>query len=245
MYVILTIACKTIANPNHVPGSHLFNTSGAGKTCLSLNGLCHHWGLYISCQSKANTASGSQDFEAATEILMSVSTWNQSQDSSGIQKNTAAADHVFAMLLCVCIFILRKFLGHLPPGTDPVMAQRQWVLLQAMARCLLLSSSDIFAMVLWSIHEADTEDMLDIVCTTLRDCYTKTHLFPKVGSSGQPFFIMIDKAQVAADHLWNFFCSSKTGPTFALFSTSCMGFFNILGSSLELSSLGPDCQWRW
>ena len=29
--------------------SQLFNTSGSGKTRLSLDGLCHHWGLYISC----------------------------------------------------------------------------------------------------------------------------------------------------------------------------------------------------
>ncbi|KAF8241169.1 hypothetical protein L208DRAFT_1383632, partial [Tricholoma matsutake] len=29
---------------------HLFAASGSGKTRLSLEGLCHHWGFYISCR---------------------------------------------------------------------------------------------------------------------------------------------------------------------------------------------------
>jgi hypothetical protein len=209
----LNIACKTIANPNHVPGSQLFNTSGAGKTRVSLDGLCHHWGLYISCKSNAKTASGSRDFEAATNILTSMSTWNQSQDLCGIQKNAAAADHTFAMLLCARIFILGKFVGHLPLGTDPVTARRRWVLLQVMPRCLRSYFSDIFTVVFRSIRAADTKHMLDIARVTLRDCYTKTHLFPKVGSNGQPFFgqpffVVIDEAQVAADNLSSFSRSS-------------------------------------
>ena len=55
--------------------SHLFNVSGSGKTRLSLDDLCSHWGLYISCKTLESAASGSNDFIVATEMLQSMSSW--------------------------------------------------------------------------------------------------------------------------------------------------------------------------
>jgi hypothetical protein len=46
-----------------VPHRHLYNTSGSGKTRLSLDGLCHNWGFHITCRNGdcADTI-GSLDF---------------------------------------------------------------------------------------------------------------------------------------------------------------------------------------
>jgi hypothetical protein len=67
MYVVLTLLSTTILNL--LLTSHLFNTSGSGKTCLALDGLCHHWGFYFSCQRKLDSVSGgSGNFEETIRV---------------------------------------------------------------------------------------------------------------------------------------------------------------------------------
>jgi hypothetical protein len=90
--------------------AHLFGVSGSGKTRLALEGLCHNWGFYISCQSNPMLrASGSRDFEAATTISTSMSTWNQGMSAVDISNNETAADRVFYVLVsssfCVLFFM--------------------------------------------------------------------------------------------------------------------------------------------
>ncbi|KAF8512673.1 hypothetical protein BU17DRAFT_96067 [Hysterangium stoloniferum] len=162
---------------------HLFGVSGSGKTRLALEGLCLNWGLYISCKSTRGPASGSKDFQVATEdILPTISTWH-TEETDEHKENAKAADRVFAMLLCARIFILKQFVQHVPVNTD--------------------------ATVLETLRPADTEIMRDIISSTLRELKTKRKdLFPD--GPHTPLFVVIDEAQVAADRLKEYF-RSNTG----------------------------------
>jgi hypothetical protein len=213
VFVALDLASVTIVNINLAPCRHLFSPSGAGKTRLSLDGLCSNWGFYFSCQSKANCVSGSSDFEAATDILVSMSSWNLGTEDKHIYINKIATDRVFAMLLCARVFVLKRFMDYLPASTDVGVARRRWVLLQVMPPCLVTTTLDIFTVLVQSLRSADTDDMLNFVITTLRNLHSRKDLFPVAErvNNTTPLFVVIDEAQVAADKLSEHFRSTTTG----------------------------------
>jgi hypothetical protein len=87
--------------------SHLFGVSGSAKRRLSLDGLCHNWGLYISCRATKRSASGSNDFAEVTLMIQNMSAGRTREANS--ERAGAAANHAFAMLLCARIFVLKQF----------------------------------------------------------------------------------------------------------------------------------------
>jgi len=212
VFVALDLAGVTIINPNLAPYRHLFSPSGAGKTRLSLDGLCFNWGFYFSCQS-TNRVSGSRDFEVATDILVSMSSWNLGTKEEHILKNKIAADRVFAMVFCARVFVLKRLMDSLPTGTDVWVARRRWVLLQVMPPPHSSSTLDIFAVLVQSLRSADTDDMLTFVRTTLKSLYSREDLFPVAEKVENitPLFVVIDEAQVAADKLQDYFRSTTPG----------------------------------
>ncbi|KAF8521957.1 hypothetical protein BU17DRAFT_64682 [Hysterangium stoloniferum] len=172
---------------------HLFGVSGSGKTRLALEGLCLNWGLYISCISTRGSASGSKDFEVATEEMLptlgtlpSLSFWS------------GATDRVSAMLLCARIFILKQFVQHIPVNTDATLARRRWVLAQVLPPHLDFWGDDLFVRVLRTLQHAD---MQIIELKTKRK-----DLFPDGRDTS--LFVVIDEVQVAADNLKEY---SNTG----------------------------------
>ena len=198
-----------IINSNLALSSHLFGVSGSGKTRLSLDGLCQNWGLYITCRTRRGPASGSDDFNVATEMLSSMSTWHQGTNSADMSKNGEAAHRAFAMLLCARVFILKQLVQHLPVGTDVTVARRRWVLAQAVPPRLAFEDDDLFVTLLRDLRRGDTKTLLRITRSTMCDLTTKRlDLFP-VGSN-TPLFVVIDEAQVAADHLKFFRSRSGT-----------------------------------
>jgi hypothetical protein len=185
-----------IVNSDLSPCSHLFGVSGAGKTRLSLDGLCHNWGFYISCRSGRGPACGSDDFTVATEILTSMSTTDISTN----------ADRVFAMLLCARIFIFRRFMQQIPSSAGVTTARRRWVLAQVLPPRLNHEDDDLFVKVLRSLRHADTEIMLKMARGTLREITAKRRdFFPAGATETLRLFVVIDEAQVAADHLSAYF----------------------------------------
>jgi hypothetical protein len=93
------------------PRRHLFAPSGAGRTHLTLDGLCSHWGFYISCKGNEASLSGSSAFDKATSRMMiAMSTWNKGTGNSLYENNYASACRVFFMLLCVRVFVMKKLL---------------------------------------------------------------------------------------------------------------------------------------
>jgi hypothetical protein len=195
MSVALCPACMAVANHAR---SFLFNTSGAGKTRLSLEGLCHHWGIYLTCQSGQKSATfGSSDFRVAIETLTDIGTWDSTDQN--VTNSAATADRVFAMLLCARVFVFKQLLDRIPLQTDVRAARRRWVLLQSLPGCYRLGG-DIFAEVLRSLRQADTRIMRALIRNTLEALTVERRdLFPSDACSNEPLFLVVDEAQVAAD----------------------------------------------
>jgi len=163
--------------------SHLYAVSGSGKTRICLEGLCHRWGLYISCRgASSDRAAGSHDFTVATELMTTMSTWGSSKQNH---------DAAFAMLICARIFVLKCLLEKLPLDTDMETARRRWVLVQALLPIDI--ATDIFAAVLKSLRAAVKTDLLDFTESMLKDMEILEHdVLP---------FVVVDEAQVAAEYL--------------------------------------------
>jgi hypothetical protein len=174
--------------------SFLFNTSGSGKTKLTLDGLCHHWGIYITCRPGTSAAIGSNDFKVATRILTEFSTWDP--NNQNFRDNAAAADRAFAMLLCARVFVFKQFLDRIPLHTNAKAARRRWVLLQTLPG-RIWPGDDIFSEVLEALRPADTNIMRGLVRTMLRAAI-REDLFPTGPRSNPSLFLVIDEAQVAA-----------------------------------------------
>ncbi|KAF8344443.1 hypothetical protein F5887DRAFT_1204973 [Amanita rubescens] len=150
---------------------HLFNVSGSGKTRLSLDGLCSHWGLYISCRTRG-TASGSDDLQQAMEMLQTMST-------PDLSNNTSPAQRILAMLLCARFFIFKQLVQHFPVNTKVTDG----------------GDGDLFVRVFQGLRDAETHIMLDIIRSSLRDIRTgRKDLFPM--ESKTPLFVVIDDTQV-------------------------------------------------
>lgn len=135
-------------------------------------------------------------------LLLSMSTSRSHLISDqDLSNNVAAAECVFAMLLCARIFILKRLVQNIPIHTDAAVARRRWVLAQVLPPCL---EDDIFVTVLKAIRNADTPVLLAIVRDTLEDlALTRKDLFPS-----KHLFVVIDEAQVAAGNLHNYFRSN-------------------------------------
>jgi hypothetical protein len=193
-----------MTNANFAWCSHLFAVSGSGKTRRTLEGLCHNWGFYISCQVGSDVSqkqtTGSRDFESVTELMKSMSRRDGTGEAD-ITKNVAVADRAFAMLICARVFVLKHLLKNLPINTDATEARRRWVLAQVLPPSLQYDKDDLFTVVVRSLRSADTTDMLKLARTMLRGM---AHI---VGG----LFAVVDEAQVAAVYLKDSFRSLTTG----------------------------------
>jgi len=139
--------------------------------------------------------------------LQNISTWNQAPNANCIKLNAAAADRVFAMLLCARFIVLKQFLDQIPSETHPATARRRWVLVQALPPIHTYGGYDIFVEILRSLRYADTEVMRTIARATFRDIGEKhSRLLPD-----KHLFAVIDEAQEAANILKDCF-PSTTNP---------------------------------
>ena len=170
--------------------SFLFNSSGSGKTKLILDGLCDHWGIYITCQPGKFAAIGSNDFKVATRILADLSTWDPNNQK--FRDNPTEADRAFTMLLCARVFVFKQFLDRIPLQTDARTARRRWLLLQTLPG-RILPGEDIFAEVLKALRPTCTFTMQRHILAMLTAAITED-LFPTHPPS---IFLVIDEAQVA------------------------------------------------
>lgn len=183
--------------------SHLFNTSGAGKTRISLDGLCQNWGLYFSCQSRPDFPSGSNDFQDATKILTEMKGWGNNSN-----ENSNAARHVFAMMYCVRMFLLKEFVNCLPQDTRAIDARRRWVLFQVLPPYLTAGLEDVFSVLLKRLDLAKSGELETVYSDLEQKIFTRGVL-PTDNMSSLPFYIVIDEAQVAADRFSKSFRSES------------------------------------
>ena len=187
-----------MTNPDFACYSHLFAISGSGKTRRTLEGLCHHWGFYISSQKQGSI--GSRDFESVINIMRSMSGWDPDTEPNKL-KNVSVANRAFAMLVCARVFVLKQLLDNLPINTDAEVARKRWVLAQALPPSLQ-HSEDIFTIIVNSLRSARADDMISLAHTMIQDMDMVVN---------ERLFAVIDEAQVAAVYLNDSFRSFTTG----------------------------------
>jgi hypothetical protein len=208
--------------------SHLFAVCGSGKTRLSLDGLCHNWGLYISCQATKCIASGSNDFAEASLMM-------QNMRKADPENAAIAANRAFAMFLCARIFVLKQLVRYLPVDTDPTVARRRWVLAQVLPPRLGEIEPDLFVHLLQSVLAGRTDIMrLFYTPTTTALTTTRPDLFPL--GHATPIFVVIDEAQMAADDMK--FFPSTTGRDLRPVLREMYSFFDQLFSGIILAGTG-------
>ena len=180
--------------------SHLFNTSGSGKTRLLLDGLCHHWGFYFTCRVESASAGGSSDFTDASSIIPSYQSRGQAGDI-----RAKAAERTLSMLVCGRIFILMKLLECLPVDTTDTDARRRWVFLQVVPP--VHRFLDIFLAVFRSLRHGDDLCMKEYFRTTLVKI-KEGHL--RLFQDGT-LWVVLDEAQAASTMLSGLFPSISDG----------------------------------
>ena len=167
--------------------SHLFNTSGSGKTRLILDGLCKNWGFYVSCRPKVIGPRGSSDFRVTTETISDMSGWNTKGEVG--DENARLADRGFSMLLLARIYVLSRFLEAVPVKERLDNTRRRWVFLQIMPASFN-GRADIFTVILQSLRSGDGSSVLKLAREFLQKCRDNTRLF---GST--PLYLAADEAQ--------------------------------------------------
>jgi hypothetical protein len=105
------------------------------------------------------------------------------------------------MLICVRVFVLKRFLEQIHPGTSAETARRRWVLIQVMPP--FDSIEEIFTSVL-GVHKTDMMDFTKAMFRDIRE-FCRPEFFPRQG-----LFAVVDEAQVAAEYLNGAFRSSTT-----------------------------------
>jgi len=108
---------------------------------FATNGIVY----FMQSGDAVRVASGSRDFIA-------MSTWDRSTGH-----NVDAVHQAFAMLVCARVFVLKRFLEKIRPGTSAETARRRWVLIQVMPP--FDSIEEIFASVLGVLRGAHKTDM--------------------------------------------------------------------------------------
>lgn len=125
---------------------------------------------------------------------------------ANVTKNAEVANRAFTMLICARLFVLSCIMKNLSTGTDPMVARRRWVLVQALPP-FLRRSGDVFAIVVDSLRAADTGVMRTLISSMLDEIWSTvgTAIFP---INSKPLFAVVDEVQVSAEYLKGSFRSS-------------------------------------
>ncbi|THU76564.1 hypothetical protein K435DRAFT_153141 [Dendrothele bispora CBS 962.96] len=202
------------------------NTSGSGKTRITLEGLCRYWGLYFTCQrhdtmTGARPSFGSTDLphilyknllnfpdfsvQLAPSYHSSGRSWNHEEKSlidKELSQNWNITERWFKCLLLARFILLEEFLNvakslNLVSGT---ILRRQWLLLQTQSYTIL--QDDIFHSLTQKLGHSTFG--ITTIDDALGQCWAEVSRQLKElepDSSEGHLFIVIDEAQDAAEHL--------------------------------------------
>ncbi|KAK7048012.1 hypothetical protein R3P38DRAFT_1848499 [Favolaschia claudopus] len=196
--------------------SVLLNTSGSGKTRTMLEGLCLHWGIYLTCLVDSE-GRGSADLQTTIgERIARNSDFEHDlrhvQDlKSAAASNSDIAQNRFTEVLLARLCIMNffcKLAGQSPSGLT-AEHRKLWVYLQVRPSCLSAETrySDIFDSLTDKIKGVGGNECLLMIREILLEL-TQT-LDKKV------LFCVIDEAQAAATSLKEaFFTSEERGDKF-------------------------------
>ncbi|KAJ7833825.1 hypothetical protein B0H13DRAFT_2427747 [Mycena leptocephala] len=179
-----------------VKGHHTFlvNTSGSGKTRLSFEGLCQHWGFYTVGAVDENKI-GSADLKNVLETHIPRSpsfyrylTSSTPSSSRVVTENIKITRRCLRTLLLSRLLVFSMFAEHVHAVGISSEHKKLWLLIQALPMATT-NLGDIFRMLLLNLVGADDTHIQDHIA----------HLLTKLrGLFGEDFhmFVVIDEAQV-------------------------------------------------
>ncbi|KAJ7479802.1 hypothetical protein FB451DRAFT_1086365 [Mycena latifolia] len=179
----------------------VLNTSGSGKTRLSLEGLCQSWGIYFtSCVDVQGH--GSTDLYDSIKGIESDKGFTTTLPAEDYTKahniNCAIAKRHLTSVLFARLVIFEKFCRlakELNSGTLLEEHKKYWLLLQFKPSSLGDKSCDIFAELSRRIKGAEYAVLLDR-CHNIVG--TVNELITPINGRRPPIFCVIDEAQSAA-----------------------------------------------
>ncbi|KAL1756911.1 hypothetical protein FB107DRAFT_193132, partial [Schizophyllum commune] len=201
--------------------AYICNASGSGKTRLLLEGLCMHWGLYLTCVTTKHGI-GSADLEAAIRNIEGArefhSTLDRDEPTYDLQDNIGTVRQHILCLLYARMFVLKTFLDCLPHSHWTPDAEKEyrlkWLTLQLDPTILVttkdsFSSRDVFVDLMNLVHTTCPILSLDEQLLTLT-----TEILPHPAGGGRcrpNFYVVLDEVQtVVSKHRGSFFSDERT-----------------------------------
>ncbi|KAG6808850.1 hypothetical protein H0H92_002577 [Tricholoma furcatifolium] len=193
----------------------LFNTSGAGKTRLVLEGLCAEWGFYFTCSNEISEC-GSADLRWVLDgscngylRILGITVLNDKNPTNEM-KNKNHADRCFLAVLCARLLVFKCLLAVYKEGgcdITPAKLRRIWLFAQLDTKLLgRPERPDLFLELTTLLCYVPTSTaLLSIVKRIAKDCVT----FIGTISSAQILYLVIDEAQVAVLAHSNSFLSDE------------------------------------
>ncbi|KAL1667597.1 hypothetical protein GGF50DRAFT_48245, partial [Schizophyllum commune] len=217
-------------------GGVLINTSGAGKTRLLLEALCHHWGLYFVASRKGDRSSsalGSHDMNNAIDdhIPEGLSCDGLDPDvaplpepvqvSPSLEANRRIASRHLSDVLLARLLIFQRFLLSLKEhadmlpenhNKDQLAAHRQrckkaWLLVQLFPSYIDVKNSDAFAHLVGKLQRLSTKRVVALLTGCLGT--TRSLLVDLTSGNMEKCFLVLDEAQYAAGKWPDAFRCSK------------------------------------
>ncbi|KAJ7162004.1 hypothetical protein C8R43DRAFT_317228 [Mycena crocata] len=233
------IFCRNAQLTNMV----LINTSGSGKTRLSLEGLCKHWGFYFTCSVDGH---GSTDLATTIEVRIGGDPCfdpkldlHSPRRQSIHENNRVLVKARIEEMLLARLIIFSAFCRIV--GNNPTDAhKRLWVILQIRPRKAGK----------WDIFEALTSKIKGIDPTyranQIEDIITTLYHQLASSSNSPPFFCVVDEAQDAASGPRSFPEAFMSHEEFVLLyrpilrEVSCCLIIRRLPLALNLTGTGMD-----
>ncbi|KAJ7217646.1 hypothetical protein B0H12DRAFT_330639 [Mycena haematopus] len=175
----------------------LVNTSGAGKTRLTFEGLCHNWGFYFTILSLGAADLGSRDMRDVIEDLSHSRSGfvkeflPASADAAEKRKhNHSLAEEALCRALLGRLLVFRMFLDIANEGGGIKPDHKmKWLIFQLMPR--LPTYGDVFQLLLDRLSDYDPRPGGDIPAAL-------DGIHAHLGPDKSHLFFVLDEAQVAA-----------------------------------------------
>ncbi|KAL1661042.1 hypothetical protein GGF50DRAFT_129806 [Schizophyllum commune] len=217
-----------------IPNEHtlFINSSGSGKTRLLFEGLCRHWGLYMTCAVDTSGV-GCYDVSYAMSIGL-LNHWRfegeGELDEDTISRNRCIAEKVFPVLLLSRLFLLCRFLEAVPAAErDTNETRKRWLYLQVFPQSLGCQG------LLFSLYQSLASLSSGRVGNDIHDALQKLRAL--LGVRDLPLFCAVDECQVASEkHFRAFGDDSSTLHQMALTCQKVAGMTVILtGTSVNMA----------
>ncbi|KAI4522331.1 hypothetical protein K523DRAFT_270706 [Schizophyllum commune Tattone D] len=168
------------------------NSSGSGKTRLLFEGLCQHWGVYMTCAVDASGV-GCADVSYALSVGLEEKPYFTGAGVLGehdITRNRYIAKDVFSVPLLSRLLLLSRFLEAVPTAernTDET--RKRWLHLQVLSRFVGCDS------LLFDL----TRNIAALTASSVRSSISGTLLKIRalLGKHDLPIFCALDECQVA------------------------------------------------